>query len=89
MEGEGYHVVDHLIVPDHSPIDEALLCDWSRSVRLRFPEAVVVGTEKDWARREQWLGDVAFCEMKLVVIRGQEVFDEVCHRIRHCMSARS
>ncbi len=82
MEQAGYRVVDHLIFPDHGDIIDEELRGWIEKVRSRFGEVAIVGTEKDWARREKWLdSDVCFSEMNLEVVEGQEEFRSLCQSI--------
>jgi tetraacyldisaccharide 4'-kinase len=84
METRGFHVVDHLILGDHADItDEVLLC-FAEKVHSCFPDAVFVGTEKDWARKETW-PDILLCfsQMELHVIEGYEVLVQVASGVSH------
>jgi tetraacyldisaccharide 4'-kinase len=82
LEKMGLHVVDHLIVPDHADIDDGALQRFAEKVRSRFPDAVLIGTEKDWARKERWADtNLCFSRMELQVIGGHEEFSSLVSRI--------
>ncbi len=82
MERMGFHVVDHCIVQDHGEIADARLHHFADTVHAAFPDACLVGTEKDWARRSHWPEiSICFSEMDLHIIEGSEVFAALLRRI--------
>ena len=82
IEKLGFDVVDELCFPDHVDINEVSLVEYSDRVHARYPNAVLLGTDKDWARRESWNGlDVVFSELHLEIIEGQELFEELLGRL--------
>lgn len=85
IESLGLSVVDHLIIRDHGEIDGALLQSFAKKVRFSFPEAVFVGTDKDWARSVIWPDlPLCFSQMELTIIEGHGPFADLLERIRSC-----
>jgi tetraacyldisaccharide 4'-kinase len=79
MERGGYAVVDHLVFPDHGEVAPSIFESWIASVRVTHPRALIIGTEKDWARHEQWSHhDVLFSQIGLTIIEGHEEFGALC-----------
>jgi tetraacyldisaccharide 4'-kinase len=82
MEKKGLHVVDHLIASDHGIISDQELQSYKEKIHSSFPEAVLVGTEKDWARKESWSdSSLCFSQMELQVVEGHEAFLALLSRI--------
>lgn len=83
MKALGYEVVDHLVLQDHGDISDEVLKRFIARVRSLSPDVVIVGTEKDWARRLSWPEcDILFSHMECTVIDGHEAFTSLLRRLQ-------
>ncbi len=75
MVAMGFDVVDHLILKDHADITDKKVLSFAAKVRSSVPDAIVVGTEKDFFRKETWPAiPLCFSQMELCIIEGHEAF---------------
>lgn len=84
MEQGGFLVVDHLVYPDHLDIEEETLYTFCENVRSSFPDAVLVGTEKDFVKKIPWPDlplPLLFSEMDVEVVGGRDIFEELLSAI--------
>lgn len=85
LEKMGFQIVGHHIVSDHADISDGELLCFAQKMHSHFPGILLVGTEKDWARKESWPEEnICFSQMELRVIEGQDVFNSLVDHIRSC-----
>ena len=84
MERAGFFVVDHLVLQDHAEVKEDVLEDYCMRIKKRFPDAVLVGTEKDFVKRRTWQNlplPLLFSEVEIEVLSGAEEFEDMVETI--------
>lgn len=82
MQAQGFCVLDHKTFPDHMPIPHEVLLQYARDVQARCPHAVLVGTEKDWAR-------ASWPELPIPLVFTQMDFEAVCGSVDSVLFAIS
>jgi tetraacyldisaccharide 4'-kinase len=79
----GVRVVDHLIFQDHEEITDDELFDYFGRVRSSHPDVTLVGTDKDWARRQTWPSlPLLFASFQLSVPKEDECFNQLLQKTR-------
>ena len=92
MERAGFCVVDHLVLQDHADVKERILEDYCKRVKERFPDAVLVGTEKDYVKKRTWPSlplPLLFSEVGIEVVAGAKEFEDMVASLlekeeKHC-----
>jgi len=83
----GYTVVDHLIYPDHSMISHQEIVKYTKRIQANYPNAILVGTEKDWSRLTKWPSldlPLFFSRLEMKILSDQTVWDLLISSILSC-----
>jgi tetraacyldisaccharide 4'-kinase len=85
MERCNFVVVEHLVYPDHMDIEEETLYTYAAKIQTTYPEAVLMGTEKDFVKKKSWPHlplPLVFSELDLEIVAGEEEFQELLGTIK-------
>lgn len=81
-------VIDHLEYPDHMDIEEETLYTFAKKIQTTHPNAILVGTEKDFVKKKCWQElplPLFFSELELEVVAGEEAFQSLLCTIERCL----
>jgi len=84
MQKAGYTVVEQMELPDHVDIKDEELVQWADRIRVLYEGVVVVGTEKDWARKSTWPAlsvPLLFSRLESEIVEGKENFCALIDRV--------